>query len=349
MLREQEAQQGAHYASFRSGHKLDRVAQYPRSLIIHAVAAIALIAIVAAALVRLSAIAVSAAALSTTFWAMIISSVTVLAPFLLASAVFRSINHVHSFRRLIGWLGGGIVVAIIGALSLFVAQFMVGTSITGADPLAIVESLLVAPTEIGGDVVAWTALALIVLAGMISFVIGYRADDPYPGYGVVQRAFYQARDRRERYLKRMRKRTNAIVDGARAEVSTISNGLKSQIRHYFRLMDQSKRLPAELADYEVELERACAIVLGRYRAANQSVRGTTTPPASFSEAVRFGRAEEATSHAEIDEGAQLEALQRELAEFDGVVAQARQRLIDLNRLAITSFEDIAGAEGSLAG
>jgi len=203
---------------------------------------------------------------------------------------------------------------------------------------AFIDSILVTPNAIGTDVATWAGFGIVMLVGLLAFLIGYKSDDSYPSYGAVQRAFYRARNEHELLTRRLRKRINAIVDEARAEVTRLPKRLKTQLKRYARLVDESIRFPESLRGYDVALEDACNILLDRYRAANRDARQTEIP-ISFSEHISFATEQETTSALFGNEERRLEELHRGVAELDGEIVQIRQGLKDLNWRAISVLED----------
>jgi hypothetical protein len=202
----------------------------------------------------------------------------------------------------------------------------------------VIGSMLISPSAVGFDVVTWAGFGIVMLVGLLAFLVGYKADDAYPNYGAVQRAFYRARNEHEALAKRLRKRINAIVDEARAEVTRLPKQLKALVRQYSRLVDESIRVPASLSGYNVALEDACNILLDRYRAANREARQTEVP-ISFSEHIHFKPEQEPSSFLFGNEEGRLEELTRGIAELEGEVVQVRQKLKDLNGLAICALDD----------
>ena len=344
-LGERQIQQQQHYATFRENNQLDRVAEYPRSSVIYHALMAALVGVGALAIGTLSASGAGGEASIPASWAVSISLVDVLVPFVLAAVVFRSANHVRPLRRLAGWLGGGIAIVFIGTLSFFLAYYMSAvTTNPGVSASAVIDSILASPNAIGTDVATWACFGIVILVGLIAFLIGYKSDDSYPGYGAVQRAFYRARNEYESLTRRSRERINTTVDEARAEVTRLPRRPKAQLRQYSRLVDESLGVPASLSGYNVALEDACNSLLDRYRAINRDARRTEAP-ISFSEHIDFRPEQESTTPSSGDEKSRLEEVHPGIAELDDEVVQARQKLKDLNSLAISALEDTAERGG----
>ncbi len=70
--------------------------------------------------------------------------------------------------------------------------------------------------------------------GLLAMFLGYRSDHTYPGYGVVQRSYYRARNELESVSLRLRKRINTLVDEAEAAVVGITRAYKAKVRTAIR-------------------------------------------------------------------------------------------------------------------
>ena len=339
LLNERESRAQHHYAAFRERNGLDRVAEYSRSRYFYFAFMAALIGAATVAVGSVTASGSPDEALFSAAWAASFALTAVLVPFILGTTIFRSINHCGEFRRLAGWVGGAVAMAFIGALAFLVARYLQAKM---ADPgvavATVADAILSAPIAIGAEAPIWTGFGIIGMAGVLGFLTGYQSDDPYPGYGSIQRTLYRARKDRSLLAKRLRKQVNTIVDKAGARVTASQRRQKAQVRKYARLMDQSERTRVRLTGYEAALEEACNIVVDRYRAANMSAR-TSSAPTSFSERVTLSSGGESNSSSiPDDERLRLEEFQRGIAELADTATQARQQLSQLNWRELAALE-----------
>ncbi len=204
---------------------------------------------------------------------------------------------------------------------------------------AVVVSVLQAPIVADDNAVVWAGSGIILLVGLVAFFLGYKSDDSYPGYGAVQRDFYRARDEFHFQEKRMRKRINGIVDQADADVTKLRGRFRTQVRQFSKLVEESKRVPARLSEYDDVLEDACNILLDRYRTANIAARQTDSP-ASFTSHVKLRPAQE-NCHSAADYGEpRQKSLEDSIAELDREIVLVRERLRDLNWHAIKTLEGV---------
>ena len=337
-VREREIQQQRHYEEYREANELKRVARYPSSPGLP-FAITALVVVTGTIAFREILAGLASSAQVSTSWTFLTLVLVALVPFVIAHSMFRLINHVGDARQIAGFLSGVVAVTFIGLVAVFVAHYISTITLQPeATVRSIVESILLAPTDVNADMAVWAGLGIVIFVGLAAFLAGYKTDDPYPGYGAIQRSYYRARDEREQSIKRMRKRTNMIIDKAETEASKVHRRVKAKIRQFSKLVDKSKRVSAAYGDYNLALEDVCNIVLDRYRAANTDARQSEMP-LSFSEHISF-RPDEDQSSSRISEGEhRREQIQSSSAELEQAAAKVRERLRDLNLRAINPLED----------
>ena len=338
-LAERELQQQRQYDEFRERNGLTRPAEYSRSRVTYHAFIATLVFAVAVSMGNIPMSAAGGETLFQTGLTIGIALAAVMIPFGMAVTALRWINHADSLRKLGGWLAAGLLTAFVGALTLFTTHYL---GRLGSEPSVTLrflgEAILAAPLAITMNTAAWTGSAIVVLGAILATLAGYKSDDAYPGYGAAQRAFYLARTQRDLLGRRLRKRINAIIDRARAELTALPSRAKLTVKNYARLEDESRRFPAEMSGYEVALEDACNILLDRYRAANISAR-RTEPPVSFSEHISFRSVTEPAGGMVNSVDSRLEDLQKGVARLEEDITQALQNLQELNWSAIRDLED----------
>lgn len=345
-LWEREVQQRQHYEVFKRENKLSRVAKPTGSPLVHFAFMVAVFAAAVFALAYSPIAGPDGFVAVSSSWIVSISLLAVVVPYFIGASVFRSINHLDAFERLTAWLAGIMTMGFIGGLAFFCANYFLGVA-AGIDLTisGVVRDMLTEPGAIGADLIAWRGFGIVSLAGLLAFMVGYVSDDPYPEYGAVQRAYYQARKERERRTNRLRKRINSIVDVAEVEITEAIRVMKARTKRFADRVDQSKSMQAQLGDFESALEDSCNLLLDRYRAANESARRTAVPM-SFSEHICFPSAADQTPSELRHSEARLEEIEREMAEFEEKSAAIRQDLRDLNSRAINELERTPGPEHS---
>ncbi len=337
-LQERENQQRAHYDAFQEQNKLTRIARYPTHPVILFAFVIALIPICAYLLDAVSLSISGSNRLLPSNVALIASAMGVLVPFAVGAGYFRGINHVQAAERFAAWLAVCLTLVFVLSLAYFFAVYMDRLSV---DPDVTVDGVLASigadPFRAASDLVAWEAAGIIGLAALLAFFIGYRTDDPYPGYGAAQRAYYRARSEHERKMQALQRRLNNIVDAAEREIRVRTKRAKSRIKSFGRLVEKARSMHDDLAGFDSALEDSCNILLDRYREANMSARKTEVP-LSFSEHVCF-RADNDNTAAMVRHGeSRLEALEREHAELEAEGDGVRQKLRELNQRGLLDIE-----------
>jgi hypothetical protein len=335
-----------HYTALRNSAALSQDGNRLRSPLFHYSLIALLIGVTAFVFINVATQEAADTALASVSWAVSISLIYIMVPYLLGAAVSRSVTNSRRARALSVWLASGLVIAFVGTLSFFAAHYV---SALISDPGATVSSVLAAmqaaPTAIGTDAATWTGFAIVATAGLLPFCTGCRSADSYSGRSAIHRHLHRTRDEREFRTEQTRKRIYAIVDFAEDELTELLGRLKGQIRQYSQLVEDTKRIPENLGEYDIALEDACNIVLDRYRAVNGNARQTEWP-ISFSEHVCFRSEQGPVSSMVDDEESRLESLREGVAELEGEIPAIRQQLRDLNWSAISEMTGAPADSGS---
>jgi hypothetical protein len=338
LLNEREAQQQQHYEIFREENKLDRVAENPISTLFLLAFIAALVGVGAVAISRLSGTGPDGIALLQPASAIGISFVVVIIPLMLGAAVFPLVNHLSDLKQIFGLAGGIAAAAVIGSAAMLAARFVSAAAI---DPSvtwpSIMDAWLQAPFEIAFDGSSWMVLGIVCLLGLLAFLVGYRSDDPYPGYGSVQRAYYRARQERETLANSVREQIDKVVDDADMQVAKLLSGLKARVKRYESMAEEARSAPAAFSGYIDVLEDTCRIVIDRYRRANESARSTDAP-SYFYESDSLIGGEDAMTTSHDDAAHPLAEVLKDMADFDTQIGRSRRRLKDLNWRAAELLE-----------
>ncbi|MFQ5982850.1 MAG: hypothetical protein ACE5KS_05700 [Woeseiaceae bacterium] len=227
----------------------------------------------------------------------------------------------------------------MGVTASFAAHYIVAvTANANVTVRKVVDSILADPITIVTAVSDWKVFGITLSAGLLAYLVSYESDSSHPGHATTRGAIYRMRRKRDRLTKRLRKQINAIVDMADFEATELPKPLKSKIRSYSRLVDESKRIPTSLSDYDVALEDGCNILLDRYRSINTNARQTEVPM-SFSEHICFRSDHEPNVPIFDNEQARLAELQQGMVELENEAAEIRQKLRDLNAQATSTLEE----------
>jgi hypothetical protein len=303
-----------------------------------------LIVIIAVALLRIIETTAVGEASAPLGWIVSVAAASVIVPFVIGDVWLRSIHHVRRFNRFSGLVGAATAIAVTLGMAFYI-DFHIASVLTDPETSNrdVLDAMMAAPFHVVATVANWNVFSLIALSGLSSMLLAYRSDDPYPGYGAVQRTYYVAREVREEESARLRRRANSLVDGAESEIDALARDFKNKVRTYTGLVEKSTQIPAALKDYDAELEDACNLVLDRYRVANMSARRSVAPM-SFSEHVCFNPDNETECDSLLESNGHVAELQHAIEELDNEAALARQKLRTLNVRVIDSISDPQAAE-----
>jgi hypothetical protein len=126
-----------------------------------------------------------------------------------------------------------------------------------------------------------------VVFGIFASYKGYRIDDPYPGYGELDREVKRRRAMYEATKAEYGRQVDQVFDRTLQEQAHLLSEVKSNIEYYQQLVTRTEDERRTFIRGVAELQDACNIVLKRYRQANQRVR-QSPPPAYFNDTVTFG-------------------------------------------------------------
>lgn len=335
-LGERGTQQQQHYKDVSEKKQVDQDPEQPDSPVFHWIFMAVLISAGTIAISKISVPGFGSEEIVPPLWAFSTSLIVVLVSSLIARAISRSANHVGQLTR---WLSSAVGIGCIGVTASFAAHYIVTVTANADVTLRnVVDSILADPITIVTNVADWKVFGIVISAGLMAYLVNYKPESSHPGHGNVNGVIYRSRRKRDRLTKRLRMQINAIIDEAEVEATELPKRLKAKITQYSRLVDESKRIPASLSDYDVALEDGCNILLDRYRAANTNARQTEVPM-SFSEHICFRPEREPNSSMFAEEEGRLEELDQGIADLESEAVQVRQKLRDLNSEAISALEN----------
>lgn len=336
VLGEQETRLQQQYSASLEKEQPSETADRPIPVMFQWVFIAALMGIAAFAIAKISVQGFGSAELIPPPWAIAIAIIVALASAAIAGAVSRPVIHDAAVRQLTGWIG----IALIAVMALCAAQFIAAATINpDVSVRSVADSIIADPLAIATNVADWKGAGIVFAAGVLAFLVSYQPINSHPGHGAIQSALGGSRRKRNRLTKRLRSQINAIIDAADIEVTELPSGLKSKISEFSKLVDESKRIPAMLSNYDVALEDGCNILLERYRAANINVRESEVPM-SFSEHVCFRPEPEPKYPVFDEENDRLQQFRQGITEFETEAIEIRHKLRDLNSRAISALEEI---------
>ena len=309
--KESEGRAVKHLRWFQQTHGLHyRAATYPESQVYHfaIVAALALVEWVA--LASFYAEGSDFGLLGGVLIAMALSVVNISLA-IVSGNLLRYVNHRSTGRRLLALTGAAVLYAAFALVTLGAAHYRVATNdIAHAQPTVSAPGAQALPPSLAGDVDQWKAarlawqrfaanpvgfddvfswilVVLAVVFGIFASYKGYRIDDPYPGYGELDREVKRQRAAYEATKTEYGRLVDQVFDRTFQEQAHLLSEVKSNIEYYQQLVTRTEDERRTFIRGAAELQDACNIVLKRYRQANQRVRESPAP-AYFNDSVTFG-------------------------------------------------------------
>jgi len=188
---------------------------------------------------------------------------------------------------------GGLVFALIwlafaAVMNLGVAHFRdgleAGTPWRAAAESAV-PSLLEAPLRLA-SIESWLLVGIGLLISTLAFRKGWHTDDPYPGYGRVERSLEDARNAYANALDSTLENLASQRDEAIAELRDASEQVRQGISEAVDTLFGHSTLGAHLRSFLDQCDVKVAHLLAVYRDANRSAR-TEAAPKSFDKPFKF--------------------------------------------------------------
>ncbi len=183
---------------------------------------------------------------------------------------------------IIGWM------AFAFAINFGVAHFRDGLESGVAWRMAAeaaVPSLLASPLALA-SIESWLLVGIGALISILSFRKGWHSDDPYPGYGRVERALTTARaryvDELGNALDNLAERRDEAIEELQDASEQVRQGISEAVDALFGQSALSSHLRSFLDQCDVKVAHLLAV----YRDANRAAR-TTPAPKSFDKGYKF--------------------------------------------------------------
>lgn len=200
-------------------------------------------------------------------------------------------RYIHRRNWLLKLAGLGFVllwIAFAAVLGMAVAHFRDGLEAGTpwrAAAEAAVPALLEHPLELA-SIESWLLVGIGLLISTLSFRKGWHTDDPYPGYGRVERAVKHARESYVAELDHTLEDLGHRRDEAVAELQDASEQVRNGITEAVDALSGQSALGAHLRSFLDQCDVKVAHLLAVYRDANRAAR-TEPAPKSFERTFRF--------------------------------------------------------------
>jgi hypothetical protein len=130
-------------------------------------------------------------------------------------------------------------------------------------------------------------VVLAVVFGIFASYKGYGVDDPYPGYGELDRELKRRRAAYEAAKGEYCRLMDQVFDRTLKEQAHLLAEVKSNVEYYQQLASRTEDQRRGFIRDAAEIQDACNIVLKGYRQTNLRVR-VSPAPAYFNDTVTFG-------------------------------------------------------------
>ena len=192
----------------------------------------------------------------------------------------RFVNHRRFMSKLFGCALVAMCVAILGPFNFGVAHFRDGLVQDQSWEQAALNAVEILRGSSFLNVDSIESWLLIIIGSLISvgaFLKAYYSDDPYPGFGRVQRELEEARARYENnhrgILEDLEARRNEIVEDLQAADDEVQTNLNEAIDSLFGTVSLNKRLN----DFLSHCNESAQHLLQIYRDKNEETRNTPVP------------------------------------------------------------------------
>ena len=223
----------------------------------------------------------------------LIAAVNVVLGYAVTGPWWRQRNHVSpgaGVRATAGGIAIGLFILAFNvgvgqlrdAMEAFGGQLRTGAAMPGTAMLDLWRQAVGAPWSFDSS-----EALLVVVVGVGCFVLaavkGYRADDEYPGYGKITRAFKRVE---EGYRAARGEAAAALEEQHRRSLAKLDDLLYDATvkrEHYDSLCQEGRKVAAQLAPAILGYEQALRELTQIYRDTNRRHRGGTPVPAYFEE------------------------------------------------------------------
>ncbi|MDB5658478.1 MAG: rane protein [Cypionkella sp.] len=231
----------------------------------------------------------------------------------------RYLHHCNLLLKLGGLIFVLVWMAFAVAMNLGVAHFRDGLesglswaeATEGAVPALLARPLYLASIE------SWLLVGIGLLISVLSFRKGWHTDDPYPGYGRLERSLTKARSVYELELHNALEDLKDRRDQAIEELQDASEQVRNGITEAIDALFGQSTLGAHLKTYLEQCDVKTAHLLAVYRDANRAARKDPSPK-SFDRVYKFGAFKPESIEVSRRENAEAEA-SRVTATVDGAI------------------------------
>lgn len=203
-----------------------------------------------------------------------ISLANLLPPFLFFGPMSRHFLHARVGRRVVAGFSTAVYVAIAGTLNLGVAHYReVSGELLGDAGLEVVRRMTQSPMGLQ-DAESWLLFGIGLIFSLIAFLDGRAFDDPYPGYGKLDRTLRAARDELRNAIEDAFHDLGEVQSEARQQIYRIAQSPRERQN----LAEKCRRLKDDFERYKAALQELASTLISEYREANHRARSDDGMP-----------------------------------------------------------------------
>ncbi len=265
------------YRLFRAENQLDRMPNYPESMILHW-AVIAVIVVCETVLNSFFLAQGQELGLVGGFIsALIITFANVGMALIVGNWGIPQLFHVQPKRKVIGWAVGTFYLFYLFALSLLVGHYRTELQ---SDPWAAaqraIQSFRENPFELN-DFNGWILVLISAIVGMIAMIKFFTADDPYPGYGEKDRKMKKKQRDYDQLKIQFSENLLQCVREFEEKLDSYRTDASHTITQYKASLKNSENAVNEYGSYIERVQVLYGSVINIYQRANVTVRAIDAP------------------------------------------------------------------------
>ncbi|MCI0666726.1 MAG: hypothetical protein L0Y43_01575 [Methylococcaceae bacterium] len=332
----------AYYRSFQRIHRRETDAEYPESLLYHYSLVVLILLLEALANGYFFARGSEFGMLGGISQSLIVAALNIVPAFLFAGMFcLRYTHHVAVLKRAAAC---GVLVLYAGWMLVFNLCIAHYREILGSSEETavgqVIGHLMESPFGLT-DLNSWLLLCMGVFFALIATVDGYKADDPYPGYGKIQRIHEEIREHYDIVCQRLAIDAAGIRSDFLDELQILKDNAKSAFTHLCHLAEAKPALIAKHRHGLEVLARAGDALIHHYRSANSRYRKTPAP-AYFNESWKPEHTFDLVgTHDE------RERLDRQKELFEGFPEFLQKTANDLERIHASFFDRLQRIEPAI--
>lgn len=268
----------AYYRSFQKKNRRDADAEYPESRLYHYSLVLLILLVEALANGFFFARGSDFGMLGGISQSLIVAVLNIVPAFLFAGMIcLRYAHHVDFLKRVSALLTLFIYASWVFLFNLCVAHYrdILGT---GDETAArqVIDRLIASPLGLA-DLNSWLLLIMGIFFATVAMIDGYKSDDPYPGYGKIQRLNDAIQEHYDVECRDLAQEATIMRHDFLEELQMLKDNVKSTFTHLCHLAEAKPALVAKHRNCLQILAQAGDALIHHYRTINAMHRKTKAP------------------------------------------------------------------------